>query len=109
MCTLAATGLLLHWLVGTLDPTQEVTGVQVVLHLSACIVTAIVLGNIAHAMILAFTVMSVRGVQSIGWVGLAECRDLASWLSFEWNFFGAGGRQEGIRFCGLEVAVQGTR
>lgn len=57
---------------------------------------------------LAVAVRVVRGPNHVGWVKPSECSHFKYWLSDGWRFYGHGGPQHGMRFLGLEVAVEGS-
>jgi hypothetical protein len=64
-------------------------------------------GCVVFFLALAALVVAARGRSFIAYTRVSRCNSLAGWLCASWNFFGAGGQQEGVRFFGLEVALQG--
>ena len=56
---------------------------------------------------LACAVRLMRGRVAVKWVLPNRCCSFSSWLAYEWNFIGKGGRHQGERLIGLEVALQG--
>lgn len=48
-----------------------------------------------------------RGAGFTGWTRPSQCRSLSSWLSHDWSFYSKGGRQEGMRVLGFEIAFAG--
>lgn len=71
--------------------------------------TASLLAGVAiRTLTLALMVCAARGPAALDWAAPSECATFATWLGCSWGFFGASGWQEGIRVCGLGVALQGT-
>ncbi|HEV2611807.1 MAG TPA: hypothetical protein VGU61_16185 [Noviherbaspirillum sp.] len=55
----------------------------------------------------AFFIMLFRGPRNVRWVRPSRCDSIASWMSAEWQYYGRGGMQRGLRRFGLEVARKG--
>ena len=71
--------------------------------------TASLLAGVAvRTLTLALMVYAARGPVALDWCAPGECATFATWLGCSWGFFGAGGWQEGIRVCGLGIALRGT-
>jgi hypothetical protein len=69
--------------------------------------TTVLFGCVVFFAALAAFVVAARGRSYLAYAKVSQCTSLAGWLCSSWNFFGAGGQQEGVRFIGLEVALQG--
>jgi hypothetical protein len=64
--------------------------------------------SFARFMTLAYGVRLVRGHGAVGWCSPQSCRAVSFWLSYDWNFYGKGGRHRGERLMGLAIALEGT-
>lgn len=69
---------------------------------------AVLAFGLLYSTLMVLWVLITRGPKAIGWVDPWQCRSFTAWVNHEWSFFGVGGRQEGWRFCGLEVAYAGN-
>lgn len=58
--------------------------------------------------VLAFLAYIARGPMALDWCAPRECASFAGWLGCSWGFVGKDGWQEGIRVCGLGIALRGT-
>lgn len=63
--------------------------------------------SLARLLALASASRLIRGRAAVKWVLPNRCRSFSAWLAYEWNFIGKGGRHQGERLLGLEVAMQG--
>ncbi len=52
-------------------------------------------------------IMLIRGPRNVRWIRPSKCGSFASWMSAEWQYYGRGGAQRGLRRFGLEVARKG--
>jgi hypothetical protein len=86
---------------------QADTASTLILGVAAFSGAAMLFGFAIYFATLVSLVVAGRGRTSLAFAPLSDCNDLAGWLCFSWNFFGEGGQQEGLRFFGLEVALQG--
>jgi hypothetical protein len=53
-------------------------------------------------------VFANRGPRFIAWRAPKDCVTLLSWLAFEWDYEGLGGRQYGMRVLGFDIAYNGV-
>lgn len=61
-----------------------------------------------YVLCLALFVTLLRGSHhTLAWCSWNDCTSFSNWLSQDWCFFGSGGMQQGTRFLGFEVALQG--
>lgn len=56
---------------------------------------------------LAYGARLMRGTVAVKWVLPNRCRSFSTWLAYDWNFIGEGGRHQGERLLGLEVTLLG--
>jgi hypothetical protein len=64
-------------------------------------------GGVVYFLSLAALVTACRGRAFLAIASVSDCRGVSAWMCSSWNFFGAGGRQSGVRVFGLEVALHG--
>jgi hypothetical protein len=69
--------------------------------------STVLFGGAIYFLTLVVLVVAGRGRTFFAFTPRSQCCSLAGWLCASWNFFGKGGQQEGVRFFGLEVALQG--
>lgn len=75
--------------------------------LVAIALATVAVSAIARLLSLTLLTFVTRGTVALEWVRPSECVSFDSWLMRSWNFVGRNGRQEGLRFFGLGVALQG--
>jgi hypothetical protein len=80
-------------------------GVVVVLTTMAML--TLVAALFARIMSLALLTLLTRGTIALEWARPSECVSFDSWMACSWNFAGRNGRQQGLRFLGLGIALQG--
>jgi hypothetical protein len=71
-------------------------------------VTTLLVGFVVRHLALALLVVLQRGTAALDWCRPAECTDFGSWCAHSWDFFGKGGRHQGVRCFGLELALKGN-
>lgn len=82
-------------------------------HRSALLVLALVAGAAVVALwssallLHSVHVRLARGPGFVAWAQPSACTSWGSWLSHHWSFFSEGGRQEGLRLLGIEIAFSG--
>jgi len=69
---------------------------------------SVALGALVRALCLLALVYVRRGPAAVEWCSPADCTSFTHWVCCSWSFPGAGGRQEGLRVCGLGIALKGT-
>jgi hypothetical protein len=89
------------------DLLHSASTIQALGDLVLCACVAILVFASINIIVLAACALSVRGPQAVRWRRIRDCRNFAAWICLQWDFFSIGGRHEGVRFCGLEVAVKG--
>ncbi len=55
----------------------------------------------------AFFISIFRGLRYVRWIPPSRCENFSAWMSAEWQYYGRGGIQRGLRRFGLEVARKG--
>ena len=95
----------LVYLMGCLDRLDSMH-----LMLSVAIISALTLlgGVVVRTCVLALLAYIARGPVALDWCAPSECVSFAGWLGCSWGFAGKGGWQEGVRVCGLGIALRGT-
>ena len=68
---------------------------------------ALFIFSLTRLLVLATAARLMRGRAAVKWVLPNRCRSFNTWLACEWNFIGNGGRHQGERLLGFEVALQG--
>lgn len=56
---------------------------------------------------MAFATCLLRGADAVSWAPPSAFGSFGLWLAYDWSFFSVGGQQSGLRFCGLEIALEG--
>jgi hypothetical protein len=69
---------------------------------------ALLVGLVVRTLSLAAMVYLARGRAALEWCMPGECATFATWFGCSWGFAGKDGWQEGIRVCGLGIALCGT-
>jgi hypothetical protein len=80
---------------------------RVITILVAVALTTIAIAVVVRMVSLALMVFATRGPKALDWAWPSECVSKESWLACSWNFAGRNGRQEGMRFFGLGIALKG--
>ena len=65
-------------------------------------------GVLVRTCVLALLACIARGPDALDWCAPGECVSFATWLGCTWGFPGKDGWQEGVRVCGLGIALRGT-
>lgn len=55
----------------------------------------------------ALAIYAYRGSQYVGWCKPDDCLNSLDWAFSEWDYYGLGGQQTGVRVFGIEVAYAG--
>lgn len=84
-------------------PAASAPELEVAVRCLAGAVLTLVTFSVAETLTLAAIVWVARGPKAIGWVAPTKCRSLFTWLTWSWRY----GYEEGLRFCGLEIAIRG--
>lgn len=69
---------------------------------------ALLCGVGVRTCVLALLASIARGPDALDWCTPSECVSFAAWLGCTWGFPGKDGWQEGLRVCGLGIALRGT-
>lgn len=106
LCAFLCFPLLLRWSLPHAAAATSASGLLFAVTVWA--VATVLAGYLGYAVSLMALVANRRGKSAVALTSFRSCRDMGSWLHFEWNYVSErGGLQQGRRIAGIEIALRG--